>query len=813
MSLIKVSDQTNLVETSRFPHGKYPFEFFNQVQSRVFELYDKNCNCVIAAPTSVGKTICAEMFMSHEARVRGGKAIYLAPLRALAKEKIDDWLSEKSLFRDLKISICTGDYRLTEARMKELNEADLIVMTSEMLNSRCRNLQSEKNEFLRNCGTLVVDESHLLTVPSRGDHLEVGLMKFSQIARDPRIVFLSATMPNVDQIANWVGCSLVKKDTYLVHSEYRPCPLEIHYDEYETGESYDLTEEYKASSAVDLIKEHKDDKFLVFVHSKATGERIRSALEERGVVCELHNADLDKDKRHKVEQKFKSGDLRVIVATSTLAWGCYKHGTMILMSDGSKKDVADISVGDDLLCPIEKKSIKIIREKNFNSDCGYFVDLDGGESMVVSENHVFLSILGGGSPSWNEVFKLKVGDMVATFGGSNISDFKSGWLRVSTLEFCSGGVFKEIEVEAPHAYVGAGAISHNCNFPARRVIIAGVHRGRTEVETYDIFQMAGRAGRPGYDPKGDVHILLPYGESDHHIDRLSTPKNIESQLLSYVGQEEDPRYKTLAFHLVSEIHYGQIKTIKDVHDWYGKSLAYFQYEDLDDSIVDKTIDLLTRVGAIKEVDGNYEATSVGKVSSIMYYSPFDVADLRRNFRILFSKGLDQSDFALSLALGNVDTIRAGFVTRAEKDEMGDFASKVYEAHGSEFPESAIKGAYAYYCLLNGSQLGPFASFARGLQMDAERLISVLNMLDSMAAKWNRRDYFNAAHLRIMYGVRLELIELCKIPNIGKVRAEKLYAAGFRRPPDLFKNPHLVKRLLNMKDEKIQEIMNSIKSIS
>jgi replicative superfamily II helicase len=1104
MSLIKVSDQTNLVETSRFPHGKYPFEFFNQVQSRVFEIYDKNCNCVIAAPTSVGKTICAEMFMSHEARVRGGKAIYLAPLKALAKEKIDDWLSEKSLFSDLKISICTGDYRLTEARMKELNDADVIVMTSEMLNSRCRNLQSENNEFLRNCGTLVVDESHLLTVPSRGDHLEVGLMKFSQIARDPRIVFLSATMPNVDQIANWVGCSLVKKDTYLVHSEYRPCPLEIHYDEYETGESYDLTEEYKASSAVDLIKEHKDDKFLVFVHSKATGERIRSALEERGVVCELHNADLDKDKRHKVEQKFKSGDLRVIVATSTLAWGCYKHGSRVILPDGSMKDVADISVGDKLLCPVGAgfSPKKVVKEKTFKADRGYFVKLECGDTMTVSEDHVFLSAKGRNAPDWNEISSLSKGDFIAvpsdfglwpekiadvdrfwylagfafgdgcisdcgahadgtqkalldlclgkrgslsdkvvqmfsdefghtpvvrddangvphistkkkrivdrflailplgrkngdddipreayasqlsmrsflrglfdadggaedhsngnvSVGFSNISEkavqsvrssllgfgirssfgrkrmkpstingrlqmpvrkysyrlrifgaknlglfighvgfncpekharvssylaakpsdnpkdlvpargllkehllenglkvscFKSitncdlynslnsqdckrktllklfssspkrtrlndlvekpyFWSRIKEIRKCKGGLFKEIEIEDPHAYVGCGAISHNCNFPARRVIIAGVHRGRTEVETYDIFQMAGRAGRPGYDPKGDVHILLPYGESDHHIDRLSTPKNIESQLLSYVGQEEDPRYKTLAFHLVSDIHYGQIKTIKDVHDWYSKSLAYFQYEDLDDSIVDKTIDLLTRVGAIKEVDGNYEATSVGKVSSIMYYSPFDVADLRRNFRILFSKGLDQSDFALSLALGNVDTIRAGFVTRAEKDEMGDFASKVYEAHGSEFPESAIKGAYAYYCLLNGNQLGPFAAFARGLQMDAERLISVLSMLDSMAAKWNKKDFFNAAYLRIMYGVRPELIDLCKIPNIGKVRAEKLYAAGFRKPPDLFKNPHLVKRLLNMKDEKIQEIMNSIKSIS
>jgi len=661
-----------LVPTSKFPYGSYPFESFNRVQSRVFEVHDKNCNCVIAAPTSVGKTICAEMFMSHEVRVRGGKAIYLAPLRALAKEKIDDWTSENSIFKDCKISICTGDYRLTDARMKELDEADIIVMTSEMLNSRCRNLDSEKNDFLRNCGTIVVDESHLLTVPGRGDHLEVGLMKFSQVARDPRMVFLSATMPNVDQIADWVGCSLVKKDTYLVHSEYRPCPLDIHYEEYESAESYELTEEYKVSLAVDIIKEHKDDKFLVFVHSKVTGDRVRVALEERGIVCELHNADLDKDKRHKVEQKFKSGALRVIVATSTLAWGC--------------------------------------------------------------------------------------------------------------------------------------------NFPARRVIITGVHRGRTEVETYDIFQMAGRAGRPGYDPRGDVHILLPSGESDHHMDRLSSPKDIESQLLGYVGRPDDPHYKTLAFHLVSEIHHGEISTISDVHRWYEKSLAYFQYEDLEDDIVDKTMELLMRVGAVKEVDGKFEVTSIGKVSSMLYYSPFDVADLRRNFKFLFQNNLQNNDMALSLALGNVDSIRMGFVTRAEKDEMEDFASKV-QKFGGDYLDSSVKGAYAYYCLLNGFTLGPFNAMARGLQMDFERLSTVLNMLDSMAAKWNKRDFFNGVSLRVAYGVKPELIDLCKVPNIGKVRAERLYAAGVRKPADMLKNPQLVKRLLNMKDEKVVEILKSIKSPS
>lgn len=669
MAVITLSDQNELVEASSFPHGNYGFPHFNRVQSRVFEVHDRDCNCVIAAPTGVGKTVCAEMFMAHEVRSRGGKAIYLAPLRALAKEKIDEWTSEGSVFAGLNIAICTGDYRLTESRRKELEEADVIVMTSEMLSSRCRNMDSEKNEFLKDCGTLVVDESHLLTVPGRGDHLEVGLMKFSKVARDPRIVFLSATMPNVDEIANWVACSLVKKDTYLIVSDYRPCPLDIHWEEYEVAESYDQTEDYKVSKAVDIIREHKGDKFLVFVHAKATGERIRSYLAERNIECEFHNADLDKEKRHVVEDRFKNGDLRVLVATSTMAWGV--------------------------------------------------------------------------------------------------------------------------------------------NTAARRVIITGVHRGMTEVETYDITQMAGRAGRPGFDPRGDVHILVPDRNPDHHMERLSTPKKIESQLLNYTGSEDAPHYKTLAFHLVSEIHHGTIRRMDDVHEWYARSLAYFQHNDLDSEVADRTMELLLRVGAIKEDNGVYDVTSVGKVSSMLYYSPFDVADLRRNFKFLFTNGFESDDFVVSWALGNVDSIKGGFVSRAEKDEMDAFASRFKKRMGDQ-TDSVTKGAYAYYSLMRGLPLGPFSSMARGLQMDFDRLASVLNLLDSMAAKWNRGPFFRDLSMRISYGVGPELVDLCRVPNVGKVRAERLYAAGFRRPNDLIKNPQLAKKVLNMKDDKIMEMLRQIK---
>ena len=95
-------------------------------------------------------------------------------------------------------------------------------------------------------------------------------------------------------------------------------------------------------------------------------------------------------------------------------------------------------------------------------------------------------------------------------------------------------------------------------------------------------------------------------------------------------------------------------------------------------------------------------------------------------------------------------------------------------------------------------------------MDFERLSSVLNLLDSMAAKWNRGPFFRDLSMRIAYGVSSELVDLCRIPNVGKVRAERLFAAGFRRPSDLLKNPQMVRKVLNMKDEKITEMLEAIK---
>ncbi len=665
--LIKVGDQPTLVETKNYPYATFPFTHFNPVQSRVFDFYDKDCNGVIAAATSAGKTVVGEMFANHELAVRGGSFLYLCPLRALAQEKVDDWTDPAHPFSKKKVSICTGDYRLTPERAKELGEAEVIIMTSEMLNHRCRNWKSEGSTFLNNIGTIVVDESHLLTVPGRGDHLEVGLMKLTKMNPKCRIVLLSATMPNVDEIAEWVSYNLTKRDTYVLVSQYRPCPLTIHFDNYNDDEkTYDRKEESKSDRALEIIKYYPDDKFLVFAHTKRTGERMSKDLTAAGIQNEFHNADLVKDKRIALEKRFKTDPtLRVVVATSTLAWGV--------------------------------------------------------------------------------------------------------------------------------------------NLPSRRVIVLGVHRGMSEVATYDIFQMIGRAGRPSYDPAGDAYILVPQSQSSMWRAKLKAQQRIESQLLENVGGN----YKLLAFHLCSEIHHGGVTCEDDVREWFERTLAHFQSKELDDTAVGNVISLLKNCNAIIEEDGKFKATTSGIISSMFYFSPFDVNDLKKNFRDLFTGGKEGDDLYVAMALAKTDSNWGGFTSRAEKEELVPFENRLRNTSMdlSRCTEGIYKAAFMYHCLLTGSPTNVMAGVMRGLQHDSPRILQIVQALDSMSGKWGKRSYLDALEKRIRYGVPAHLIELVGVPQIGHVRANNLFKAGVKSLEDLVDTkPEELMKITKMSRKLVDEVI-------
>lgn len=644
--VIEIEHDETLAPTSKYPYAKWDFDQFNPIQTRLLDVYKGDTNIAIAAATSAGKTVCAEMYMSYEVKERKGKTIYVGPLKALAKEKEEDWTDDSHHFHGLNVSIVTGDYRLTAKRVEELDNADVIVMTPEMLASRCRNQVSEKSNFLKQVGTVVFDESHLLTVPSRGDHIEVALMKLVEINPNVRIVLLSATMPNVDEICQWVS-ELTHRDTYYLKSEYRPCPLNIHYETYYDGDrKYEEKEVQKIGTACAIAEYYSDDKFLIFVHTKRTGRMMVESLKRYGIEAEFHNADLTLKQRLELEKRFKGKDLRVIVATSTLAWGL--------------------------------------------------------------------------------------------------------------------------------------------NLPARRVIITGVHRGLDIVENYDIWQMVGRAGRPRFDPVGDAYILIPESEKNFWIAKLRKKSPIRSTLLNYVGNEENPHYKTLAFHVVSEIHYGNIKTKDGFKDWFRKSLAHHQDVGFDDTVIDRTINLLVQYKAIRIEDDEYRCTPIGIIASMFYYSPFDVSDLRRNFSFVFDKARENDDFAVAMAMGNVDTHRWGVVSKYEREEMSGFEAKVTRMFGDKsFTPSAIKTGYAYYNMLKGKKdLPAFAALQGALNVDLDRTMQVIRSIDQMSAKWDKKEWFRILRLRLVYGVEPHLVELCQVPNIGQARANRLYAKGIKNPDDM-----------------------------
>jgi len=228
--LHEVTGNEPLLETKLFQWGNFPMDRFNPIQSKLVEFVSGDNNVVVEARTSTGKTVMGEMFM-WKVLGEGRKVIYASPLKALTREKWESWTARFG-GKGYKIAIITGDYRLTDKRIKELNEANIILCTSEMLDHRTRNMTSEKSEWLAKAGLLIIDEVQMIGMKDRGDKLEAGLMRFTIINPTCRLILLSGTMPNSGEMSEWIR-DLNGKDTILVKSGWRPIKLNMKYEAYD----------------------------------------------------------------------------------------------------------------------------------------------------------------------------------------------------------------------------------------------------------------------------------------------------------------------------------------------------------------------------------------------------------------------------------------------------------------------------------------------------------------------------------------------------------------------------------------------------
>lgn len=329
----------------------YPYiKEFNPAQKAVIEsgyLEDKS-NYIISIPTASGKTVLG-ILPALKTILNGGKAVYAAPLLSIQNEKVKEFKA----FEEHGIKVG-----------KHPSNSDLSVMVFESFDALTRFSWN----VLREVDTLIIDEFHMIGEYSRGPTLESAITRAKIINPSLRIIALSATLKNIDEIEQWL-------DGKTVEHDYRPVPLNkevLDAEMFNTKNKNDVivkivekaiednsqalsfvsTRRFTESLATYVAKkidkkttkEQKQkfkqvaDKLLEVPKKKGslpttTCLKLAEAA-EKGVV--FHHAGLFNEQKEIIEDEFRNGNILMITATPSLMYGVNLPSKYVVIRDHTR---------------------------------------------------------------------------------------------------------------------------------------------------------------------------------------------------------------------------------------------------------------------------------------------------------------------------------------------------------------------------------------------------------------------------------------------------------------------------------------------
>ncbi|MBK6616437.1 DEAD/DEAH box helicase [Ottowia sp.] len=267
--------------------------------------------------TSWGKTWMARVAI-RECVARGFKAVYLCPLRALARELASSW---KNDFVGAKLGLFTGELGTDEVEDNPRpEEADILIATPEKMDWYVRGWESSL-AWLGKVDLLVVDELHNVGGGARGATLEGVIGRFRAVNPYCRTLSLSATLGNPQELAKWL-------DAALFESNERPVSLTWRIETFKSQESKQaiVLDECKATAG-------QGAQTIVFVQSRPRAQSLSDMLNANGLRCMPHHAGLSRSSRERAEQSFRGNELDVIVATATLSQGINMPARKVVVYD------------------------------------------------------------------------------------------------------------------------------------------------------------------------------------------------------------------------------------------------------------------------------------------------------------------------------------------------------------------------------------------------------------------------------------------------------------------------------------------------
>uniref|UniRef100_A0A9L0IZW3 Exosome RNA helicase MTR4 n=1 Tax=Equus asinus TaxID=9793 RepID=A0A9L0IZW3_EQUAS len=185
---------------------EYPF-ILDAFQREAIQCVDNSQSVLVSAHTSAGKTVCAEYAIALALREKQ-RVIFTSPIKALSNQKYREMYEE---FQD--VGLMTGDVTINPT-------ASCLVMTTEIL----RSMLYRGSEVMREVAWVIFDEIHYMRDSERGVVWEETIILLPD---NVHYVFLSATIPNARQFAEWI-CHLHKQPCHVIYTDYRPTPLQ-HY--------------------------------------------------------------------------------------------------------------------------------------------------------------------------------------------------------------------------------------------------------------------------------------------------------------------------------------------------------------------------------------------------------------------------------------------------------------------------------------------------------------------------------------------------------------------------------------------------------
>lgn len=317
---------------------------------------------LVAAPTGSGKTLAAFLAAIDDLFRQGlagsladaTQVVYVSPLKALSNDieknlreplaGIAARAAEMGLPAvELRVQVRTGDTPQNERRKMSARPPHILVTTPESLYILLTSARGR--DMLSTTRTLIVDEIHAVLETKRGSHLALSLVRLDALVASrgggaPLRIGLSATQKPVEDVARFLTGG--ESDVAIVDTGHRRAldlGVEIPRSELEAVASAEVWAEVYDRIA-ELVREHRTT--LVFVNTRRLAERVAFHLAERlgETAVASHHGSLSRERRLHAEQRLKSGELRVLVATASLELGIDIGTVDLVCQVGSVRRIA-----------------------------------------------------------------------------------------------------------------------------------------------------------------------------------------------------------------------------------------------------------------------------------------------------------------------------------------------------------------------------------------------------------------------------------------------------------------------------------------